>query len=233
MPDLLTLLQAMAAALRGPGPLDWATIAPSIGLRFDGVRAIGRSSSASAIEGGTLIQEGLPVDGVIFQAPRPQISLLFPDKTPSDPNFCARQFAADQHIAESRTGRGRAIVFSIGDVTCAILVTEHSSRVSPSAFNERPAKRANHQSVRQIGPWRGAPMSSKLFEIMKLLESKRIHFGMQRSSPFGVLLTAAVVGKRIEISADEDDMVDVSIFRGDETVEVGIEAVVKALEADE
>jgi hypothetical protein len=128
IPDLLTLLEAMATALRRPGPLDWATIAPIIGLRFDGVRAIGRSSAASAIEGGTLIKEGLSVDGVIFPAPRPQISLLFPDKTPSDPNFSARQFAADQHIAESRTGRGHAIVFSLGDVKCAILVTE------PGAF---------------------------------------------------------------------------------------------------
>jgi hypothetical protein len=128
MPDVLTLLKAMAAALRGPAPLDWASIAPIIGLRFDGVRPIGRSGAASAIEGGSLIKEGIPVDGVIFQAPRPQISLLFADKTLSEPDISARQFAAIQHIAESRTGRGYAIVFMIGDVSCAILVTE------PGAF---------------------------------------------------------------------------------------------------
>lgn len=75
-------------------------------------------------------------------------------------------------------------------------------------------------------------MSSKLFEIMTLLESRRIHFAMQRSSPFGVLLTATMVGKRIEINVDQDDTVDVCIFRGDEAVDVGMDAVMKALEED-
>jgi hypothetical protein len=75
-------------------------------------------------------------------------------------------------------------------------------------------------------------MSSKMFEVMKLLESKRIHFAVQRSGPF-VVLTATMVGKRVEISVDEDDLIDVSVFRGDESVEVGMDAVLKALEEDE
>ncbi len=128
MPDYLALLKAMAAALRSGGPLDWACIAPIIGLRFDGVRSIGRTGSASAIEGGTLIKDGLPVDGVIFQAPRPKISLLFPDKALREPNIAVRQFAADQRIAKSRAGGGYSIVFTIDDVTCAVLVKE------PGAF---------------------------------------------------------------------------------------------------
>jgi hypothetical protein len=128
MPDFLALLKAMAAALRGPAPLDWASIAPIIGLRFDGTRPVGRSGAASVTEGGSLIKEGIPIDGVIFQAPRPQIWLLFPDKALSEPDISAQRFAADQRIAESRTGRGYAIVFTIGGVSCAILVTE------PGAF---------------------------------------------------------------------------------------------------
>ena len=76
-------------------------------------------------------------------------------------------------------------------------------------------------------------MSSNLFKAMKLLESKQIHFTIDRTSPFAITLTAALVGKRVEISVDEDDMVDVSIFRGDESVEVGMDAVLKAIEEDE
>jgi len=75
-------------------------------------------------------------------------------------------------------------------------------------------------------------MSAKLFEVMKLLESKRIHFTIDRTSPLAVTLTATVVGKRVEISVDEDDMVDVSVFHGDESVEVGMDAVLKAIEED-
>jgi hypothetical protein len=76
-------------------------------------------------------------------------------------------------------------------------------------------------------------MASILFEIMKLLEEKRISFRIERTSQFGVTLDATMVGKRIEITVDEDDMVDVAVFRGDEQVEVGIKAVKKALEYDD
>jgi len=76
-------------------------------------------------------------------------------------------------------------------------------------------------------------MSSPLFDIMKLLESKGIHFTIERSSPFGVTLMATTVGKRIEITVDEDDMVDVAVFRGNEAVEVGIDAVRSALEDEQ
>ena len=38
-----------------------------------------------------------------------------------------------------------------------------------------------------------------------------------------------MVGKRIEITVDEDDMVDVAMFRRTENVEVGLDAVKSAL----
>lgn len=128
MPDLLALLKAMAVALRQPAPLDWASVAPLIGIHFDGVRPISRSGAASAIEGGGLVENDLPVDGVIVLPPRPEISLRFPGKALSEPDISGRQFAADQRIVDSRSGRGYAIVFPIGGVSCAILVTE------PGAF---------------------------------------------------------------------------------------------------
>jgi hypothetical protein len=76
-------------------------------------------------------------------------------------------------------------------------------------------------------------MASTLFEVLKLLEEKRISFFIQRDRSDGLTITAVPVGKRVEISVTEDDTVDVAVFRGDEQVEVGMDAVRKALEESE
>ena len=76
-------------------------------------------------------------------------------------------------------------------------------------------------------------MSTKLFEIMKLLDEKRLTFTIRRPTSYELVLTVIDVGKRVEISYDENDLVDVSVFRGDESVEVGMDAVLKAIEEDE
>ncbi len=73
-------------------------------------------------------------------------------------------------------------------------------------------------------------MSNKLFELMKLLDENRLTFTIRRPTNYELVLTVIDVGKRIEISYDENDMVDVSVFRGDESVEVGMDAVLEALE---
>lgn len=75
-------------------------------------------------------------------------------------------------------------------------------------------------------------MSTKLFEIMKLLDEKRLTFTIRRPTSYELVLTVIDVGKRIEISYDENDIVDVSVFRGDESVQVGMDAVIKALDDD-
>ena len=124
MLDVLTLLKAMAAALQSSKPLEWASIAPVIGVRFQGVRPVGRSGSASAIESGTLIDGDRPVDGIVFQSPPRRISLLFPDSTLSDPEISSRQFAPQQRIVPSQTTGGYAIVFNIGEIECAVLASE-------------------------------------------------------------------------------------------------------------
>ena len=76
-------------------------------------------------------------------------------------------------------------------------------------------------------------MTSKIFEVMKALEDRRISFSIRRPGPLDLVLTAVRVGKRVEISVDENDIVNVCVFRGDESVEVGMDAVFKALEEDE
>ncbi len=76
-------------------------------------------------------------------------------------------------------------------------------------------------------------MTSNLFEVMRLLEARRIHFFIERPGPLEVLLTATLVGKRIEIGVDENDIINVCVFRGSEDVDLGMDAVLKALEEDD
>lgn len=142
MLDVVTLLKAMATSLKDPRPLDWASIAPVIGMRYQGVRPVGRNGSASAIEGGTLIDGDRPVDGVAIQSPPRRISLLFPDSTLSDPEIASRQFAPDQRIVPSQTKGGRAIVFAIGEIECAVLTSEPGDRINGLTVSEpRPSSR--------------------------------------------------------------------------------------------
>lgn len=122
--DVLALLNAMAAALTGAAPLEWDSIGPAIGLRFDSVTAIGRSDAASAIVGGTLIDDDAPIEGVIYKTPPRRISIFFPSKTVSDPEIARRVFAPEQRIVPSSAGGGYAVVFNIGDVECAVLASD-------------------------------------------------------------------------------------------------------------
>lgn len=75
-------------------------------------------------------------------------------------------------------------------------------------------------------------MPPKIFEVMKLLEARRISFFIERPGPLDLLITATLVGKRVEISVDENDIVSVYVFRGDESVEIGMDAVLRAIEDD-
>ena len=145
MLDVLTLLKAMAAALQSSKPLEWASIAPVIGVRFQGVRPVGRSGSASAIESGTLIDGDRPVDGIVFQSPPRRISLLFPDSTLSDPEISSRQFAPQQRIVPSQTTGGYAIVFNIGEIECAVLASEPGHLIDglPASEPRRESGRAS------------------------------------------------------------------------------------------
>src|SRR5271165_650750 len=97
-------------------------------------------------------------------------------------------------------------------------------RSSVSQF-ERSAARSP-----QVGEERS--LKSNLFEVMKLLEERRLYFDVRRVSPHDVTLLVTLVGRRVEICVDEDDMIDVCVFEGDESVELGMVAVLKALDED-
>jgi len=75
-------------------------------------------------------------------------------------------------------------------------------------------------------------MATSIFDVVRLLESKRLSFYIQRNSPYDLTITAVLVGKRVEIRVGEDGLVDVAAFTGDEQVEVGMDAVETALQED-
>lgn len=64
-------------------------------------------------------------------------------------------------------------------------------------------------------------MSSAVFETIKMLEKARLHFFIERTRPDSIRLNVTMVGERVEIDVFEDDHLEVSRFRGDESVEGG------------
>jgi hypothetical protein len=74
-------------------------------------------------------------------------------------------------------------------------------------------------------------MSSALFDTIRMLEKANLHFSIERSRPDSVRLNVAIVGERIEIEVFEDDHLELSRFRGDESVEGGTELLERILGA--
>ncbi len=76
-------------------------------------------------------------------------------------------------------------------------------------------------------------MSSAVFDTIKALEKARLHFYIERTRPDTVRLNVALVGERIEIDIFEDDHLEISRFRGDESVEGSEEVLTQILSAIE
>ena len=60
-----------------------------------------------------------------------------------------------------------------------------------------------------------------IFETIRLLEAARLHFSIKRSRPDTILLVVTLVGERLEIDVFEDGHLELSRFRGDESVQGG------------
>jgi hypothetical protein len=72
-------------------------------------------------------------------------------------------------------------------------------------------------------------MSSAVFDTIRLLEDARLHFFIERTRPDSLRLSVTMVGERIEIDIFEDDHLEVSRFRGDESIEGGKDLLVDLL----
>jgi hypothetical protein len=75
-------------------------------------------------------------------------------------------------------------------------------------------------------------MSSAIFETIRLLESARLHFFVERTRPDSIRLSVTMVGERIEIDIFEDNHLEISRFRGDERVEGGKDLLLELLKSD-
>jgi hypothetical protein len=75
-------------------------------------------------------------------------------------------------------------------------------------------------------------MSGQIFKIMKLLEERGVHFFIERNRADNITFFATTIGKRFEIYVDENDNVDFSVFRGNEDVIVGMDALIAELDAE-
>jgi len=68
-------------------------------------------------------------------------------------------------------------------------------------------------------------MTARIFQVLTLLDENRISYLIARTRPDGLTLVATLVGRRLEIFVDECDGVNVSVFVGDESVQVGMQAL--------
>jgi hypothetical protein len=68
-------------------------------------------------------------------------------------------------------------------------------------------------------------MTHPLFELVCALEQRRIHFTLQRHRPDTILVTITLVGERVEVDVFEDGHMEVSRFKGDESITGGKDLV--------
>jgi hypothetical protein len=71
-----------------------------------------------------------------------------------------------------------------------------------------------------------------VFDTIRLLEKAHIAFDIKRTRPDAITITATTVGERIEIDVFEDDHIEISRFRGNESVEGGMELLIQIVKAE-
>jgi hypothetical protein len=76
-------------------------------------------------------------------------------------------------------------------------------------------------------------MSSAIFNTVKAIEDANLHFYIERTRPDTVRLSVTLVGERIEIDIFEDDHLEISRFRGNESIEGGKELLAQILKAQQ
>ncbi len=74
-------------------------------------------------------------------------------------------------------------------------------------------------------------MSHTLYQTISLLEKKNIHFFLFRDNTDSISISATLPGKRIEIYINEEGEVDFSVFRGNEEIFMGVDALTAELDS--
>ncbi|NCI48946.1 hypothetical protein GWC95_03365 [Sediminibacterium roseum] len=68
-----------------------------------------------------------------------------------------------------------------------------------------------------------------LYTILEQLDSAKIHYRLERYRDDTIMICVTVVGSRIEIEVFSDGSVVTSMFKGDESLEDGLEIVNKII----
>ncbi len=76
-------------------------------------------------------------------------------------------------------------------------------------------------------------MSSAVFETIKALERAGLHFFIERTRPDTLRLSVTLVGERIEIDIFEDDHLEISRFKGDESIEGGKDLLLRLIQENQ
>jgi hypothetical protein len=79
---------------------------------------------------------------------------------------------------------------------------------------------------------RSSKKRNAVFDTIRLLEKAHISFDVIRTRSDALTIRAAIVGERIEIDVFEDDHIEISRFRGDESIEGGNELLVEIVMAE-
>ena len=66
-------------------------------------------------------------------------------------------------------------------------------------------------------------MTSSVFQVARMLNTVRLHYFIERTRPDTIRFSVTFVGERVEIDVFEDDHIEIARFRGDESIEGGME----------
>ena len=84
--------------------------------------------------------------------------------------------------------------------------------------------------MKNVKKSRKAP--NAVFDTIRLLEKAHIHFYIMRDRPDALTFVATIVGERVEIDVFEDNHIEISRFRGDESIEGGSELLLQIVTAE-
>ena len=68
-----------------------------------------------------------------------------------------------------------------------------------------------------------------IYNVLRILEGKRIPFALNRSRPDSIRVDATLYGLRLEIECFDDNHIEVSTFRGNEDIDGGFDFLLRTL----
>ena len=71
-----------------------------------------------------------------------------------------------------------------------------------------------------------------VYKVLQMLDAARLHYFLERDRPDTITITLSLVGERVEIDVFDDDHIEISRFRGDESVEGGMELLKELIQRE-